>query len=144
MNISENGIDFIKSFEGFSDKPYTCSAGKLTIGYGHVLKNDENINKVTQEQAEQILKSDLRWVEKTIKSSVWVDLTQNEYDALCSFIYNIGGTAFRNSTLLKLLNNESYVDAADEFLKWCHVGKEISNGLLRRREAERDLFLKDE
>lgn len=143
MNITDNGINLIKEFEGFKASPYLCPAGKWTIGYGTTSGITKDTPAITEEQAEQLLKYNLRWVEKTIKSSVCVDLTQNEYDALCSFIYNIGGSAFRGSTLLKLLNDENYLDAADEFLKWCHVNKEVNQGLLRRRKAERDLFLKD-
>jgi len=143
MQISFNCLNMVEDFEGFSPIPYHCPAGKLTIGYGHVIKDGEKFTEVSKTQAETLLKTDMRWVEKTINNVVSSDITQNEFDALASLIYNIGGTAFRNSTLLKLLNQENYMDAADEFLKWCHIGKEVSNGLLTRRKTEKALFEKE-
>jgi len=143
FTISQNGMDLVKEFEGFSATPYKCPADKLTIGYGHVIKAGESFTTITKEQAETLLRIDMKWVEKTINNTISADLTQNEIDALASLIYNIGGTAFRNSTLLKLLNQDNFIDAADEFLKWCHIGKEVSQGLLNRRKKERELFLKD-
>jgi len=143
MQISYNCLNMVEDFEGFSPIPYYCPAGKPTIGYGHVIKDGEKFTEVSKTQAETLLKTDMRWVEKTINNVVSSDITQNEFDALASLIYNIGGTAFRNSTLLKLLNQENFADAADEFLKWCHIGKEVSNGLLTRRKTEKALFEKE-
>jgi lysozyme len=143
MKTSANGLNLIKDFEGFQPRIYLCPAGKVTIGYGHVVLVGEKFSTITKEQASILLAKDVRFAEKTIANVVMCDLTQNEFDALVSFIYNIGGTAFRKSTMLKYLNNEAYLDAADELLKWCHIGKEVSQGLLRRRKAERALFLKE-
>jgi len=141
-HISEQGLELIKEFEGFRAESYYCDAGKKTIGYGHAIKNGEVFTEpMPPEIAENLLKQDLRWVEKTINNTVSCDLLQNEVDALCSLIYNIGGTAFRKSHLLEYLNNENYLRAADEFLKWCHIGDKVSNGLLKRRQKERELFL---
>lgn len=144
MQISPNGFSLVEEFEGLSLVPYICPASKKSIGYGHVIRDGESFTQITKEQAETLLRIDMKWVEKTLNNTISADLTQNEIDALASLIYNIGGTAFRNSTLLKLLNQDNFADAADEFLKWCHIGKEISQGLLNRREAEKALFEKDE
>ena len=147
--ISQNGLDLIKRFEGFSTKPYICPAGKKTIGYGHVVKDTENFIELSEVQANILLAQDLRWVAKTIANTLSCDLTQNEYDALCSLIYNIGGTNWRSSTCCRLLNEDNYMDAADSIIIWNKITnpktgkKEISAGLERRREAERALFIKD-
>lgn len=149
MIPSQNAIDLIKSFEGFQPKEYLCPAGKPTIGYGHVIRDGEKFTTITEQQAETLLKTDLKWVCRTIDNAVTCDLTQNEYDALCSFIFNIGGTNFRNSSCCRLLNQDNYMDAADAILLWNKVTnpktgeKEVSAGLERRREAERALFMKD-
>lgn len=149
FSISQNGIDLIKESEGFSDVPYKCSAGKRTIGWGHKIKEGEVFTKITKEQAETLLRTDTRWVEKTINNTISADLTQNEIDALASLIYNIGGTAFRKSTVLRKLNEDNYMDAADAFLMWDKVTNpetgehEFSQGLANRREKERELFMTD-
>ena len=140
MNISENGLNLIKSFEGFSSVPYLCPAGKMTVGYGHVIKKGELCDKITESEAMKLLLDDVKWVEKAIQDFITVFLTQNQYDALCSFIYNVGKNAFANSTLLALLNDKEYGLAADQFSRWCHIGKEVSAGLLSRRNTERALF----
>lgn len=150
MQASQNAINLIKEFEGFSPKVYLCPAGKPTIGYGHVVREGEIFTTINQTQGEILLKRDLRMAEKTIDSSLSCDLTQNEFDALCSLIYNIGGGNFRKSTVARLLNEDNYMDAADAILMWNKVTnpktgeKEISKGLERRREAERALFLRDD
>lgn len=145
--MSEDGVNLIKSFEGFSSVPYNDGVGVMTIGYGHALrKMDRHLTKVTEQQATEILKEDISIAVKNVNSLVKVELTQNQFDALVSFAFNVGVGNLKNSTLLKKLNEGDYSGAADEFLRWNKgrvngVMKEMK-GLTRRRVAERTLFLK--
>lgn len=144
MQISNNGIAFIKREEGEKLTGYADTRGIPTIGVGHTGDvNGKPVTvgmKITAEQSSALLKGDLAWVEGTIKSYVKSPLTQNQYDALCSFIFNIGATAFKGSTMLKLLNLANYKGAADEFPKWKKSGND-PDILLPRRQRERALFL---
>jgi lysozyme len=107
MKTSEKGIDLLKVLEegkGFSSKSYICSAGKRTIGYGHVILLDDNIiEPITEDQAEDILEKDVSAAENAINKYVKVPLTQNQFDALVCFVFNVGRTNFKTSTLLKSL-----------------------------------------
>ena len=141
MKIGKQGLDLIKSFEGLELKAYMPTPIDVpTIGYGHT-KTVKMGQTITEAQAEALLKQDLGWVEAVVNKSVTVPLTQNQYDALCSFVYNLGGTNFKRSTLLKKLNNKAYSEAADELLRWDKQGSKVLRGLTRRREAEKALFL---
>ena len=143
MRISENGLNFIKEFEGLELTAYRCSAGVLTIGYGHTGSDVTTGLTITKEQAYAFLTEDTKSAQQCVSSFVNVKVNQNEYDALISFVFNIGTTAFVNSTLLKLLNEgESKLVVAAEFLRWVKAGgDEDVPGLVRRRGAERKLFL---
>ncbi len=144
MKLSMAGINFVKSFEGFSSTPYKDSGGKLSIGYGHLIKPGENFdNGITEEQAQDLLIKDIAWAESAVNQCVNIDLTQNEFDALVSFAYNLGGRTLLNSTLLEKLNAGDIAEAANEFLRWDHVAGNVVAGLTRRRVAERKLFLGD-
>lgn len=140
MEISDNCLNLIKKFEGFSPKPYICPAGKETIGFGHVVKKTEVFSTITEDEALHILADDLKWAQTAVCQAVNVDITQNQYDALVSLVFNIGGKAFLGSTLLRKLNDGE--DCSDEFLRWTHGGGVILPGLVARRKAERELFLK--
>lgn len=142
MNISKKGIDLIKRFEGCRLKAYRCPAGVWTIGYGHT-GNVKSTDVITQEKAEEILKRDLKVHEDNVKRVVKIALTQNQFDALVSFEFNVGYGAFANSTLLKLLNSGNYNAAAKQFERWVHVGDNILEGLMKRRKAEKELFLSE-
>ena len=142
MNISKKGIDLIKRFEGCRLKAYRCPAGVWTIGYGHT-GNVKSTDVITQEKAEEILKRDLKVHEDNVKRVVKIALTQNQFDALVSFEYNVGYGAFANSTLLKLLNAGNYNGASKQFERWVYAGDRVLEGLLKRRKAERELFLSD-
>lgn len=139
--LSSNGLNFIKSFEGFSPVVYLCPAGKRTIAYGHVVKKQERFDRITEPQGEAILSQDAKFAEEAINKYVKVPLSPNQYDALCSFVYNVGGGNFRTSTLLRNLNLGDYQAASQEFKKWVKVGGKKLNGLETRREEERKLFL---
>lgn len=154
MKTSDNGRKLIEFFEGLILQSYDdyndhivhlgdIVHGTLTIGYGHTNAAGPPHIEVgtswTKEQADNVLAGDLAKVEATVSYLAKVPLSQNQFDALVSFEFNTG--ALGKSTLLKLLNQNNYNGAADEFLKWTHAnGKELA-GLIRRRQAERKLFL---
>jgi len=144
--ISQRGIDLIKQFEGFKASPYYCPAGELSIGYGHVidqLKECYN-SPITEEAAERILAADLRVTEATIAKGVQVPLSQGQFDALASLIYNWGGGNFLRSTGRKYLNSLDYAGAAREFFSRdkgvVSIAGKFSQGLYNRRQAELELW----
>ena len=141
MNVSETGIELIKKFEGCVLKAYKCPAGIWTIGYGHT-SNVKKGQTITQEQAENYLKQDLNRFEISVNNLVNVRLNQNQFDALVSFCYNLGSGNLKNSTLLKLLNKKDYTGAAEEFDRWVYASGKKLSGLVKRRAAEKELFLK--
>jgi len=140
-------IDPIKRHEGLVLKAYMPTPNdKWTIGYGHT-KTAKKGMVITEDQAEALLRSDLSWVEDCISRLVKTPLTQNQYDAVGSLIFNIGEGNFSKSSVLKRLNAQDYRGAADAFLMWNKqrnrtTGQlEVLKGLTRRREEERKLFL---
>mgnify|MGYP000930758996 CR=1 FL=1 len=138
---SSNGIKLIKQFEGCKLTSYKCPSGVWTIGYGHT-SGVKKGQKISQAQADKFLKSDLKTFENAVNSAVKVPLNQNQFDALVSFAYNCGSGALKMSTLLKELNKKNYAGAAKEFLKWNKSNGKVLNGLVKRRAAEKELFLK--
>lgn len=146
MNTSQTGINLIKGFEGKRLAAYDDGVGVWTIGYGTIkYPNGVRVKKgdtCTDTQAESYLKNDLVKFESAINRLVKVPLNQNQFDALSSFTYNLGETNLSKSTLLKKLNAKDYAGAADQFLVWNRAGGKVLTGLVRRREAERNLFLK--
>ncbi len=141
MQISDNGLALIKNSEGFRADEYLDVAGKPTIGYGHLIKAGEDFsNGVTEEQATELLQQDVAWAEQTVNDNVQVPLTQNQFDALVDFTYNLGPKAFEDSTLLKLVNQGNMDAAADQFPLWVHAGGVVQPGLVTRRQAEQDLW----
>lgn len=153
MKTSQRGIDFIKEFESFSAKPYRCSAGKWTIGYGHVILPGERLTLITEPEACALLADDLIERERDVNDLVTVPLTQAQFDALVIFTFNVGADVdddtiaegLGDSTLLRKLNEGDCIGAADEFPKWDKArvnGVKVAlAGLTRRRLAERALFL---
>ena len=149
MNISQNGLDLIKKFEGFRDTAYVCPAGVMTIGYGTTVIDGKPVKRgmrCTREQAEMWLETDantfLRQIEKYISDDI--ELNQNQVDSLASFVYNIGIGNFKKSTLLKHLNEGFFVLAANEFARWNKGGGRVLKGLVDRRAEESDLFTSTE
>ena len=125
----------IRKWEGCELKAYKDTGGVWTIGYGHT-KTAKPGMRITEEVAEELLRGDLDWVEDVINSSVQVPINQVQYDVLASFVYNIGGTQFRNSTLLRKLNAYDYAGVTKEFLRWKYDNGRMIQGLLNRREEE--------
>ena len=142
MNISNDGLSLLKTWEqaplgGFAARAYRCSAGKKTIGWGHVITPIDNIKEpIDIIQAENILKNDIRAAEEAVNQYVKAKLPQKRFDALVCLIFNIGVTNFKNSTLLKLLNKYFYDKVPDQFMRWVYVNKVFVKGLENRRKAE--------
>ena len=145
MQTSEKGIALIKEFEGCKLTAYQDSVGVWTIGYGWTQPVDGKLIRagmtIKQETAERLLKTGLVSYESDVSRLVKVGVTQGQFDALVSFTYNLGARSLSTSTLLRKLNAGDYAGAADEFLRWNKAGGKVLNGLTRRREAERALFL---
>ena len=139
MNISKEGLALIKRFEGCKLKAYRCPANVLTIGYGHT-KNVTEDMKITQQEANDMLDEELIEYCEYIDKMVKVSLNQNQFDALVAWIYNLGPTNFRNSTLLTVLNQERYSDVPEQIKRWNKADGKILDGLIKRREAEALLF----
>ena len=142
MKVSDKGLDFIKSFEGLSLSAYPdpgTGGEPFTIGYGRAHGVKEN-DTCTEEEALQWLRDDLSEAESCVSAQVDVELTQDQFDALCSFVYNAGCLAFRNSTMLRLINAGNFAAVPAQLLRWNHAGGVVMAGLTRRRKAEADLF----
>jgi lysozyme len=142
MEIDQTGIDFIRQEEGERLTVYRDSRGLPTVGVGHLVQPEDGLqvgDTITQAQSDAFLVSDIAAATDCIANRVTVPLTQHQYDALCSLIYNIGVGAFLHSTVLADLNASNYDGAADAFLMWKNAGGRPI--LLGRRERERTLFL---
>ncbi len=151
FSLSEEGLNFIKRKEGLKPEMYLDSAGHRTIGYGHrVLPNEieEFRTSIDGNRALQLLARDVEWAEKAVRRSVKVPLSQQQYDALVSFTYNIGHNGFKESTALKRLNEGEYAQAADAMLMWNKTTDKngdlvFSDGLINRRGEEWRLFMRE-
>lgn len=136
---SEEGISLIKKFEGCELEAYQCSANVWTIGYGHTRGVNEG-DSCTQQEADNMLVDDLQEFEGYVNEIVNVELTQNQFDALVAWTYNLGPTNLKDSTLLKRLNENDFADVPHQIRRWNKAGGKVLDGLVRRREAEALLF----
>ncbi len=139
MKTSQKGIDLIKHFEGCELNAYKCPAGVWTIGYGHI-KGVQEGDVITEQQADEMLVEELNEYENYINTLVTVPLNQNQYDALVSWVYNLGSSNLNSSTLLKVLNSGDYAGVPEQIMRWNKAGGKVLEGLTRRRQAEADLF----
>jgi len=139
MNISQEGLSLIKKFEGCELEAYKCAAGVLTIGYGST-KGVKEGDTITQEEADNLLLHEMNEYEGYINDAVTVDLKQNQFDALVSWVFNLGPANLKASTMLKVLNNKEYDDVPAQIKRWNKAGGKVLQGLIRRREAEALLF----
>ena len=140
METSENGIELIKEFEGRRLVAYQDSVGVWTIGYGHT-KDVWEDRLIIKKTADRLLAEDLAEFEKYVDNLVEVPLTQNQFDALVAWTFNLGPTNLSESTLLKKLNAGDYDSVPDEMRRWNKAGGKVLDGLVRRREAEAQLFI---
>lgn len=143
---TDDGIAIIKGFEAFSSQVYICPAGYPTVGFGHVVLENEKDGRfaggISEGEAKELLKKDLFRAERSVLRLVNVPLSEGQFDALVSFAFNAGGGALQRSTLrMKLNRGESKEEVASEFLKWVYAGGRKLKGLVRRRMAEKELFL---
>ncbi|MBP7189832.1 MAG: lysozyme [Rickettsiaceae bacterium] len=139
---SSDGIEFVKSFEGFKDRPYLCPAGILTIGYGHVISKDENYNVISDDYAMELLQRDLFISERAVLRNINVALSQMQFDALVSFTFNLGSGVLQRSTLRQKINyGATLADIRAEFLRWIYSKGLILHGLVKRRSLEADMYL---
>ena len=146
MKLSDKGYNLIKKFEGYSDRPYKCPAGIPTLGYGNTyypngVKVKLTDKQITKEYANEMLAFVADNFAKDVLKVVKSNITVNQLNALTSFAYNLGMTNFRNSSLLKLVNNNpNDANIAKEFLKWNKANGKVLNGLTNRRIAESALY----
>jgi len=142
VKISDAGLNLIKSHEGLRLEAYPdpgTGGDPWTIGYGHTqgVKPGDVIDDAT---ATQFLRDDIAWVEECVNEAADVDLSRNQFDALCSFVFNVGCKAFKGSTLLRLLNAGNYEAAEHQFARWDKAAGKVLAGLTRRRAEEAKLF----
>ena len=142
--VSDNGIKFLQNLELFSSKAYWDVKG-WSIGYGHFMGANKLEDNISLARAIELMKNDLNWVEKAIKNRVHVTLNQNQYDALVSFVYNVGDANFASSSLLTKINASDFVGASHVFSLYNKIRKNgqlvVSQSLVTRREKERALFV---
>lgn len=138
-HITQDGLDLIKHFEGFSPTIYICPAGYPTIGYGHLvrdLEQDRYQQGITEQEAEDLLRRDVQGAERAVLRLIDVPLTDGQYDALVSFTFNLGAGALQRSTLRRKVNREQHVEVPKQLMRWVWAGGRKLKGLIRRREAE--------
>lgn len=143
MNISKQGLELIKKFEGLHLTAYLDPVGIPTIGYGTIIIDGKPVKMgttITEEQAEKYLFDDVQKFENYVNQLVNVPLSQEQFDALVSFTYNLGPSNLKRSTLLRILNQGRYEEAQPQFLRWNRAGGKVLRGLTRRRLAEAALF----
>jgi lysozyme len=144
--IPEQAITLIKNFEGCRLTPYYDQAGILTIGIGHVIQAGENFIRITPEQAEQLLLQDLQKAARSVLRLITRPLTDGQYAALLSFVFNVGGAALQRSALRQKCNRHEDGQVPAEFLRWNKIINKkkgvvkVSKGLTRRRKAEAALY----
>tara|TARA_R100000541_G_scaffold16383_2_gene26068 strand:- start:279 stop:722 length:444 start_codon:yes stop_codon:yes gene_type:complete len=139
MNISQEGLGLIKKFEGCELEAYVCAAGVWTIGYGSTKEVKEG-DKISQEEADKLLLHEMDEYEGYITDNVTVDLKQNQFDSLVSWVFNLGPTNLKASTMLKVLNLGNFEGVPEQMKRWNKANGKTLDGLIRRREAEALLF----
>ena len=146
MRTNDRGLRLIKKYEGLSLHPYRCPANIPTIGYGSCYGlNGERVTMnhrmITPTEADHLLRREVRHAERQVARSISVPLTVNQFSALTSFTFNVGGGAFHASTLRRKINRLEIESAASEFKRWRYAGGRVLPGLVKRRRAECRLFL---
>ena len=138
-HVTEEGLNLIKRFEGFSPTIYICPAGYPTIGYGHVVLTDEREEfaaGITQAEATELLRKDVRLAERAVLRLISAPLTDGQFDALVSFTFNLGAGALQRSTLRLKVNRGEHESVPAELMKWVWAAGKRLPGLVRRRQAE--------
>lgn len=139
QRVSQRGIELVKRHEGLRLEAYICPAGKWTIGYGHTATAKTG-QRITEAQAEELLRLDIRGAESVVNGT-GLQLSQHQFDALVSLVYNIGGSAFLNSTLLRRLREGAPMPIIrDQWRRWVMAGGRRLQGLINRREEELAMY----
>ncbi|SFR96593.1 lysozyme [Granulicella pectinivorans] len=140
FTYSPNGLSLTKRFEGFALTAYQDQVGVWTIGYGHTGRSVHGGMTITQDQANQFLESDVAGAVACVNRAVTGAISQNQFDALVDFVFNLGCASLLTSALLRSVNAGDFEHAAEQFLRWDHAGGVVVPGLLTRRKAEMTLF----
>lgn len=135
-HITDDGLNLIKRFEGFSPTVYVCPAGYPTIGYGHLVRDNEQFTSICAEEAEALLRKDVAFAERAVLRLVDVPLADGQFDALVSFTFNLGAGALQRSTLRRKVNRQLHPEVPGQLMRWVWAGGRRLNGLIRRRKAE--------
>ena len=139
MNIGTKGLDLIRFFEGLELNAYQCAAGVWTIGYGHIKTAVEGMT-ISQSYADELLDGEIVEYEDYVNAAVTAPLSQDQFDALVSWTFNLGNGNLNASTMLKVLNRGEYEEVPAQMKRWNKAGGKVLEGLIRRREAEANLF----
>ena len=147
MKISAEGIELIRHFEGVRNRPYRCSAGLWTVGVGHLIGDGKSLPKAwnrlfSEKEINELLTRDIVRFERGVRMYIKVPLRQSEFDALCSFSFNLGLGTLQRSTLRQKINRGDKKGAAENLLRYCYAGGKVVRGLQIRREAEYKLFMR--
>lgn len=140
MQLSNAGVKHLEAEEGYREVPYTDAGGVLTVGYGHTGKDVRAGENVSLERAQELLRADVATAEACINKYVTVIQNQHQFDALVSFVYNVGTEAFKKSTLLRTINSGNVEDISNQFMRWVNVAGKRNKGLVNRRAAECRLY----
>lgn len=143
-HVTEAGLDLIRRFEGFSPTIYICPAGYPTIGYGHVVvahEQDQLAMGITQAEATELLRKDVRIAERAVLRLISVPLTDGQFDALVSFTFNLGAGALQRSTLRLKANRGEHESVPAELMKWVWAAGKKLPGLVRRRRQETKAYV---
>ncbi len=142
-HVTDAGLTLIKRFERFSATVYVCPAGYPTVGYGHVVldgESDRFAGGIDENEAEDLLRRDAAIAERAVLRLITAPLTDGQFDALVSFVFNVGAGGLQRSTLRRKVNREEHGAVPAEFMKWVWAGGRKLKGLVRRREAEARLY----
>ena len=139
-HITQEGLDLIKHFEGFSPSVYTCPAGYATIGYGHLITKSESFKTITEDAAQELLRSDAEAAERAVLRYIDVPLTDGQFDALVSFTFNLGSGALQRSTLRRKVNRQAHSEVPSQLNRWVWAGGRKLPGLVVRRHLESQLY----
>ena len=150
MTVPEQALDLIRHFEGLRLEPYRDGPGYPTIGWGHLLGRDKSIpidsfEPITRERADELLAIDAQNAAKSVRRLIELPvndngLSESQYAALIDFVFNLGGWQLQVSTLRKVINRGELDDAPEQFARWCYAGATKLPGLVRRRQAEINLW----
>lgn len=142
-HITDSGLQLIKQFEGFSSEIYICPGGYPTIGYGHLVRDDDKLffdGGISKDKADDLLRRDIRSAERAVLRFISVRLSDGQFDALVSFTFNLGAGALQSSTLRRKINRQDHHEAPAQFKRWVWSNGRKLKGLQRRRNAEAALY----